>query len=394
MGGRYRNVSSIFARLTYAILLLTNHRTPVEIAWRNILHLRVPPQVAEAFAVLFPRTEFVQDRHFTQMHKIVIGLEAGDLKEEVVSSPASIHLRDLDGWTPVHWAARRGNHAALDILLDSGGDPLLVTKNESRNALHLAAQGNSYACIQTLLKYRRGNTMLDIDAVDGYGVSALGNAANYNCPAVAACLMKSGADINQVDNNGETPLFHAVYTDAYECIPLLLNADATYLGTTKARNTVLHIAAAESDLTMVALLTKAKLRGIDTAAKNSEGLTALEVCDARSEAPVGFKEAFERLLSSVHTPDWDTQSVGVASSEGESWKSLEDVAWDEAERGEAEDRRDAEAHAALFMPRGAGSPKWVPEDIEPTSILVDTDVMDGYYLKSKNVEQELVSLTI
>ena len=122
---------------------------PIDNAWRNILHLRAPPQVSETLKVLFPGTDYLEERRFTRLHRLVIELETGDIADELSANPESISARDVNGWTPVHWAARRGQFSTLQLLLRHSGDPHLVTGNEQRNALHLAAQANSLPATST-----------------------------------------------------------------------------------------------------------------------------------------------------------------------------------------------------------------------------------------------------
>ena len=314
--------------------------TPVEIAWRNILHLRAPPRISETFSVLFPGTEYLQERKFTRLHRLVIELESGDLDKEIMDNPESVHTADIDGWTPLHWAARRGNIRALTLLLAYGADPLQGTENENRNALHLAAQGNSVSCVQHLLQYRRGNTFVDIECKDGYGRSPLLVAAGYNCAAATAKLIEKGADINTTDSFGEPSLFSAIYENAHETITLMLNAGTDYTVKTKFGNTVLHFAANESDTESLILLTRARMRGVDTMAKNDDGLTASDLAAARDRAPAEFMMLFDRLIASIeeNAEDFEARStLSNTSSGAESWKDFEDTVWFDAEKGVSED---------------------------------------------------------
>lgn len=135
----------------------------VQVAWRNILHLKAPPQLAEVYSVLFPGTEYFQERRFSRLHKIVVELESWDLSTELATDASRVNDRDLDGWTPLHWAASRGNRDFVALLLMHGADPFLTTENESRGPLHLAAQSNSALSVQELLQYRHGNKVLGIN---------------------------------------------------------------------------------------------------------------------------------------------------------------------------------------------------------------------------------------
>lgn len=177
-------------------------------------------------------------------------------------------MQDIDGWIPLHWAARRNNVRALALLLRFGANPFHLTDSESRNALHLAAQGNSYGCVQQLLAYRRGNAIMDIEEKDTYGNTALRNAAGYNCGAACRLLLEKGASVNTRDKDNETPLHSAIYENAHANIPQLVRAGANYRLMTSSSNTILHFAANEADLRTLAMLTKARLRDLDVEAKN------------------------------------------------------------------------------------------------------------------------------
>ena len=308
----------------------------MDIAWRNILHLRAPPKISEAFSTLFPGTELLHERSFTRLHRVVIELEVGDIEKELLASPADGHAADIDGWTPLHWAARRGNYHALVHLLFYGADPLRTIKNECRNSLHLAAQGNSASCIQHLL----ANTIVDTECKDGYGRTALLVASGYNCAAAAAKLIQLGADIDTTDAFGEPSLFSAVYENAHEVITLLLNSGVDYTRKTTYGNTILHFAANESDPESLILLTRARMRGVDTTAKNSDGLTAVDLAAARNRAPPDFLTLFNRLIASIDedADEFEANSARSWTSPGaESWKDLEDLTWYDAEQGVSED---------------------------------------------------------
>ena len=270
--------------------------TPTDVAWRNIMHLKAPPQLAEAYSVLFPGTEYLQERHFNKLHKIILGIEQGNLEAEIVSHEELVNGRDLDGWTPLHWAARRGSSQTVSLLLAHGADPFLLTENEKRGPLHLAAMANSTLCLQQLLNYRVANKILDINAKDTYFGTPLFVAAQYNCAAATSFLIKAGADLNEPCDYGQVPLMSAITEGIHECATLLIRAGADFCRETDGGNTILHLAAYEADLKMLALLTKAQMRNLNPMAQNKEGETALDILATRKELPEGIVEAFDRLL--------------------------------------------------------------------------------------------------
>ena len=78
------------------------YSAPTGTAWRDILHLRAPPSMSETFSMLFPGTGYIQERQFSRLHRLVIGLETGSVEQELVERSQSVHALDLDGWKPLH----------------------------------------------------------------------------------------------------------------------------------------------------------------------------------------------------------------------------------------------------------------------------------------------------
>ncbi len=264
----------------------------------------------------------------------MIGLETGSLEQELTEIPESVQALDLDGWTPLHWASRCGNYGAMCLLLEHGADPHQGTTIEKRNALHLAAQSNSAPCVQRLLQYRRGNLFLDIDGLDSYGNTPLRLSACHNCAATTATLIQHGANLNIGERFGETPLQGAVFENAHEAITQLLTAGADYTLKTIFGNTIMHWAANEADPQTLKLLSEAQMRGVDVDAKNADGITATELAATRCEQDEALRASFERLVNSLsHEQDEDEElgSFVSGTSGEESWRSVEDIIWHEAD---------------------------------------------------------------
>lgn len=346
-------------------LLMTWSRTAIEIARRNVLQPRVAPRAAEIYSVLIPRAEHLQERYFSRLHELVLGLSVGDIEEEIKSSPSSVEAVDTYGWTPLHWAVRRDDAYALDILLRNGADPFVETGDDQASPIHLAARADSASCVQRLLQARYKGKAVEINGWDQRGRTPLRIAAGNNCVACTHLLVQMGAEVDNPDRQNETALLSAVYESAHETIPILIKAGASTKAMTRSGNTILHFAANESDLRTLTLLTRARMYGVDVDAKNYDGLTARDLAINRIGAPHGFIEAFDRLIASITDADWSPLLSASIMSDQESFKSFEELVWYEAEAIAAEDIEEATRAVKDYGASLPGSPGLV----SPTSAL-------------------------
>ena len=92
-----------------------------------------------------------------------------------------------DGATPLHWAVRWDDAAAVELLLNAGADP---------------------------------------DAANDYGVTPLSLACINRNPAVVAKLLSAGADPNAATSMGETVLMTCAGTGSAAAVSALLDHDA------------------------------------------------------------------------------------------------------------------------------------------------------------------------
>jgi ankyrin repeat protein len=129
------------------------------------------------------------------------------------------------GETPLLVAVSKGQAAAVELLLDNGADQTRANRDREA-ALHLGAKAGRNDIIKILLAhggdvniatkgledYRRGTTPLHLAAVDH--------------PATVSLLVKSGADLNARDGQGNTPLHRAVEKFASSAVLQLLDLGA------------------------------------------------------------------------------------------------------------------------------------------------------------------------
>ena len=94
-------------------------RTPYHFAWDKILYDPGNEQYSSPLAVLFPDPDFDALYEFSQIHKLVLGLETGtDPIESIIRrEPSVINKTDRFGRSPLTWAAMQGNEETLELLL-------------------------------------------------------------------------------------------------------------------------------------------------------------------------------------------------------------------------------------------------------------------------------------
>lgn len=72
---------------------------------------------------------------------------------------------DSEGLGAIHWAADRGHHQILDILLQNGANVNLIDKDSGQTALHYAISCSHVECIKILLHHGANPHITDSDDV-------------------------------------------------------------------------------------------------------------------------------------------------------------------------------------------------------------------------------------
>ena len=141
------------------------------------------------------------------------------LGKGVPRPPASATLLGTEGATPFLMAADRADVPLMRELLKAGADPFLPNADKSTPLMAAAGFGTSDPLEEagTEDEALEATKMLldlgaDINAVDNKGDTAMHGAAYGNFPLIVKLLADRGADINiwkRADTEGRTPLFIA-----------------------------------------------------------------------------------------------------------------------------------------------------------------------------------------
>ena len=144
------------------------------------------------------------------------------MKSQVLSilgqTPALVHAVDAQGYSLVHWAAKKGDVDVLQALSDAGAVLNQPTASDTRmQPIHWAASEGRISSIHFLL----GKRHQDINAQDANGCTPVVIASQHNQLNCVVYLVKNGADMSLKDNNQDTALHWAAYKGYVEMVGLL-----------------------------------------------------------------------------------------------------------------------------------------------------------------------------
>lgn len=189
-----------------------------------------------------------------------------------------------DSVTDFFRAVQIDNATAVKSLSASSVDPNALDPRSGETALIIAMREDSMNVFKALLADPR--VKLELSAPNGNTALMLA-AFRRNKPAVEALLAKGAA----VNRPGWTPLHYAGAGGDPDIVKLLLAQKANINAAAPSQLTPLMLAAREGQDAAVKVLLDA---GADTALKNSEGLTALQIAERADKTHIaGFIKAHQ-----------------------------------------------------------------------------------------------------
>uniref|UniRef100_A0A8C5MVV9 Ankyrin repeat domain 29 n=1 Tax=Leptobrachium leishanense TaxID=445787 RepID=A0A8C5MVV9_9ANUR len=214
------------------------------------------------------------------------------------------------------WAARKGNLALLQLLLNSGRVDVDCKDSTGATALMVASYAGHIECVRELVLQgadinvhrESGSTALFFAAQQGHndvvrllfefgastefttmdGGTALLAASQYGHYRVVETLLKNGANIHDQLFDGASPVFLAAQGGYVDVVRLLLTSGAKANQPRQDGTTALWIAAQLGHSEVVRVLL---LRGADRDAARMDGTTALF-----KAATKGYSDVIEELL--------------------------------------------------------------------------------------------------
>ena len=223
-----------------------------------------------------------------------------DIAALLIEHGALIEMKSKEGRTPLYEAAVNKRHETIKLLLGKGADTRTTGVNNNY-PLHEAAHKGSVECINLLLE--KDDSLINVpssigltplmlstytvspraslsllnrgagtDAVDDLGMTALAIAASKgNLLTVKILLRSDPAQLDRKDNDGYTPLMHAIMKQRVDVTNFLINKKADV--NAKIDNRSLPSEAAYyGSIDLLEILLKL---GLDVNAQDSYGYTAL-----------------------------------------------------------------------------------------------------------------------
>jgi len=130
-----------------------------------------------------------------------------------------VNQRDWKGFTPLGWAARRGNRAVAELLLTQD----CVNPEKADNAGQTPLWWASYEGHEWVVKLLLARSDVNPDTSNCYGQTPLSAASENGHGAVVGLLLTREINPNKPDNYGQTPLLHALSNADEPVVRLLLS---------------------------------------------------------------------------------------------------------------------------------------------------------------------------
>lgn len=299
----------------------------MDAAWTQIFSNSLTPDTENQMRQLFGDEDCLEKRQFSPVHDIVLGFRRGSVDLKLSASSSFINSVDSNGRTPLSWAASRGDFKVVQSLIRLGANPNIISVSKM-SPLHFAMRASNPRCIVPLLaaggrvdqltdwmqtplhhaaSYQDSHKYLEplidsganVNALDRDGNSPLGCAALSNRATSTTILLEAGADINSQTPSGWNALLMAVDNNSHAVLEILLKCGADPTLTLRSGDTILHRAAERGDARTMQLLKSARMREIDVTALNGDSRTARELFAKRDHILPEMVESFEALLQSI-----------------------------------------------------------------------------------------------
>ncbi|KAI4261851.1 MAG: hypothetical protein L6R42_002954, partial [Xanthoria sp. 1 TBL-2021] len=293
----------------------TSRETPVDVAWNRILSGCLDEGSEFLLRDVFDDDAELDERQFTTLHKIVLGMIGKSLADELEVTTAYINATDRSGNTPLAWASARGDHSSVVLLLEHGAS-LRIANDLNSQPIHLAAQTGNITTIRALVQaganvnamvrqthmtpihyaaeYQDNSEQIlglvnlgaHIDGMDYMSWTPLHWASWRGHLSSLKALLQCGADVNSRTLDGNASVMLAVANNSHECVRELIDAGADCSIVRHSQWNILHYAAIGGSVDTLRSLSLADLSAIDLQDLRTKdtGQSVADMLHARLEA--------------------------------------------------------------------------------------------------------------
>lgn len=225
------------------------------------------------------------------LHQAVADME--EVARALAEAGADINAQDNDGNTPLMYACMKAKEETVLWLLKAGAD-YKIQNNEGRTAADIAVKRG----------YSRALELMGADTL-------LQACKNNQKQSVQVILKRGGIDVNERDEECNTPLIYACQNNALEIVKLLLDNGADPNAGNQENLAPLHFSAASGALPIINLLVKA---GADVNCMNNHGSTPLMFMakNAKTAAALNFIKNQAVDVSIKNNVGWTAAMYAIA----------------------------------------------------------------------------------
>ncbi|KTF88881.1 hypothetical protein cypCar_00042086, partial [Cyprinus carpio] len=213
----------------------------------------------------------------------------------------SLHMPNKSGAVCLHAAAKRGHTAVVKALLQKGAH-VDATAKDGQTALHIAVENCKPQVVQMLLGFGANVQLRGGKAQE----TPLHIAARVKeGERVAEMLLKSGADVNAEQQNGETAMHVAARHGALQMIRALIPEGGDVTWKSKVGENPLHVAVRHCHARVV----EEVLNSLTNERSRQEAELCVREGNQKGETPLHL--AAELKSDAVHQPDEDTCIIKI-----------------------------------------------------------------------------------
>ncbi|XP_035826279.1 transient receptor potential cation channel subfamily A member 1 homolog [Aplysia californica] len=221
------------------------------------------------------RIDAVNSDQATALHR-ASALNHVEVVKFLVDRGARINRPDKDNYTPLLLAATYGNVDTVELLLQKGADYRAVDKYD-KTAIFMAAEENKMVVLEKLLSYQQVKRL--VNDCDCYDNSPLHVASENGFLEITQCLLDSGADLDDKNEEEQTPLHLAAKYGRTNIVRELIKRDKTIVNDEDENsNTALHLAAQYGHNKVAKVLLDL---GADVSARNYNQWTPLDLAASK-----------------------------------------------------------------------------------------------------------------